>query len=276
MAEQQAQTTGATPERNSEYHEKYMVRVDSVHKSLADKHVLRGLSFDIPRGDTTVVMGPSGCGKSVLLKHIVGLMRPDSGHVRVDGYDIPTLKHKALSEVRQRMGVLFQGAALFDSMTVEENVAFMLRQHRRMPLSELRDAVADALQLVHLGDTQQLKPAELSGGMRKRVGLARAIVMRPSLILYDEPTTGLDPITARGINEMIRELHGELGITSVVVTHDVESALYVGSLIALTEGGHIVLQGTPDEVRESDVPLARQFFRPEAPRGAKDASEADA
>jgi phospholipid/cholesterol/gamma-HCH transport system ATP-binding protein len=245
------------------YDETFMVRVGDVHKSLARKHVLRGLSFDIPRGDTTVVMGPSGCGKSVLLKHIIGLMRPDSGHVRVDGHDIPSLKTKALSEVRQRMGVLFQGAALFDSMTVEDNVAFMLRQHRRMAQSEIRDAVAEALELVHLADTQALKPAELSGGMRKRVGLARAIVMRPSLILYDEPTTGLDPITARGINVMIRELHQELGITSVVVTHDVESALYVGSLIALTEGGQIVLQGTPEEVRESDVPLARQFFRPE-------------
>lgn len=248
-------------ERASE--DAYMVRVEGVHKSLARKHVLRGLSFNIPRGETTVVMGPSGCGKSVLLKHIIGLMRPDSGHVWVDGQDVPTLRTKPLSALRQRMGVLFQGAALFDSLTVEENVAFTLRQHRRMAPSEIRDAVAEALALVHLADTQALKPAELSGGMRKRVGLARAIVMRPSLILYDEPTTGLDPITARGINIMIRDLHEQLGITSVVVTHDVESALFVGSLIALTEGGQIVLEGSPDEVRESDVPLARQFFRPE-------------
>jgi phospholipid/cholesterol/gamma-HCH transport system ATP-binding protein len=244
--------------------DKYMVRVEDVHKSLVRNHVLRGLSFNIPRGETTVIMGPSGCGKSVLLKHIIGLMRPDSGHVWVDGQDVPTLKRKALSELRQRMGVLFQGAALFDSLTVEENVAFMLRQHRRMAQSEISDAVAEALALVHLPDTQALKPAELSGGMRKRVGLARAIVMRPSLILYDEPTTGLDPITARGINIMIKDLHEQLGITSVVVTHDVDSALFVGSLIALTEGGEIVLEGTPDEVRESDVPLAQQFFRPEA------------
>ena len=241
----------------------HMVRVESVHKSLAQKHVLRGLSFDIPRGETTVIMGPSGCGKSVLLKHIIGLMRPDSGHVWVDGKDVTALKTAALSELRQHMGVLFQGAALFDSLTVEENVAFMLRQHRRMSQSEIRDAVADALELVHLADTQALKPAELSGGMRKRVGLARAIVMRPSLILYDEPTTGLDPITGRGINIMIRDLHERLGITSVVVTHDVESALFVGSLIALTEGGVIVHQGPPDEVRQSDVGLARRFFRPE-------------
>ena len=261
MAASPQQAIGET--RHEQRDDRYMVRVEGVHKTLADKHVLRGLSFYIPRGDTTVIMGPSGCGKSVLLKHIIGLMRPDSGHVRVDGHDIPTLKTRALSEIRQQMGVLFQGAALFDSMTVEENVAFMLRQHRRMAQSEIRDAVAEALTLVHLADTQQLKPAELSGGMRKRVGLARAIVMRPSLILYDEPTTGLDPITARGINAMIRDLHERLGITSVVVTHDVESALYVGSLIALTEGGEIVLQGTPDEVRESEVPLARQFFRPD-------------
>jgi phospholipid/cholesterol/gamma-HCH transport system ATP-binding protein len=241
----------------------HMVRVDSLHKSFGRTHVLRGLSFDIPRGETTVIMGPSGCGKSVLLKHIIGLERPDSGHVWVDGKDVPALKTAPLSDLRQNMGVLFQGAALFDSLTVEENVAFMLRQHRRMPQSEIRDAVAEALELVHLPDTQALKPAELSGGMRKRVGLARAIVMRPSLILYDEPTTGLDPITGRGINVMIRDLHERLGITSVVVTHDVESALYVGSLIALTEGGVIVLEGSPDEVRESDVPLARQFFRPD-------------
>jgi phospholipid/cholesterol/gamma-HCH transport system ATP-binding protein len=188
-------------------------------------------------------------------------MRPNSGHVWVDGQDVPYLGKRALNRLRQRMGMLFQSSALFDSMTVEENVAFMLHQHTKKPMDEIREAVAEALEMVGLANTQALKPAELSGGMRKRVGLARAIVMRPQLVLYDEPTTGLDPITARGINQLIRDLHERLGITSVVVTHDVESAMYIGSRIALTEGGTIVLEGTPDEVRQSDVSLAYRFFQ---------------
>ncbi len=237
-----------------------MVQVEDVHKDLGGKPVLRGLSLGIRRGETTVVMGPSGCGKSVLLKHVIGLMKPDSGHVWVDGQDVTTLSSKGLKGLRQRMGVLFQGSALFDSLDVFENVAFMLRQHRRMRSDELEDAVAEALEMVTLGGTQDLKPAELSGGMRKRVALARAIVIRPDLILYDEPTTGLDPITARGINQLIRDLHQRLGITSVVVTHDVESALLVGSQIAMIDDGRIVLDGTPDEVRQSDETIAVRFF----------------
>ncbi|MBM3213520.1 ABC transporter ATP-binding protein [Candidatus Poribacteria bacterium] len=236
-------------------------RIESVEVRFGQKLVHDRLSLDIPRGETTVIMGPSGCGKSVLLKLIVGLMRPDRGNVWVDGENVPRLKRRALNRLRQRMGMLFQSSALFDSMTVEENVAFMLRQHTRQSPAEMARAVSEALELVGLPGTHALKPAELSGGMRKRVGLARAIVMRPDLILYDEPTTGLDPITARGINRLIRDLHQRLGTTSIVVTHDVESALYVGSRIAMTVDGKIVLEGTPDEVRGSDVPLARQFFQ---------------
>ncbi len=237
-----------------------MVQAEDLWKDLGGKPVLRGLSLGIAKGETTVVMGPSGCGKSVFMKHVVGLMRPDSGHVWIDGKDVPTLSHKGLKSVRQNMGVLFQGSALFDSLDVSENVAFMLRQHRRMTSSEIEDTVAEALEVVTMAGTQSLRPAELSGGMRKRVALARAIVMRPELILYDEPTTGLDPITAREINHLIRDLHERLGITSVVVTHDVESALFVGSYIAMIDEGRIALEGTPDEVRQSDVPIAARFF----------------
>jgi phospholipid/cholesterol/gamma-HCH transport system ATP-binding protein len=237
------------------------VRIENVVVRFGEQTVHRGLSLDIPRGETTVIMGPRGCGKSVLLKLIVGLLRPSSGRVWVDGEDVTQLPRRSLNRVRQRMGMLFQSSALFDSMTVEENVAFMLRQHTKQPPAAIQELVREALELVGLPDTQRLKPAELSGGMRKRVGLARAIVMRPELILYDEPTTGLDPITARGINRLIRDLHERLKITSVVVTHDVESALYVGSRIAMTEGGVIVLEGSPSEVRHAPEPLATQFFR---------------
>ena len=237
-----------------------MVQVIGLRKDLGGKAVLQGVDLDIRRGETTVIMGPSGCGKSVLLKHVIGLLRPDSGQVLVDGENVPTLSARGLKHLRQRMGVLFQGSALFDSLDVFENVAFMLRQHRHMRHGELADAVREALELVSLGGTEKLKPAELSGGMRKRVALARAIVIRPELVLYDEPTTGLDPITARGINDLIRGLHERLGVTSVVVTHDVESALFVGSHIAMIENGRIVLEGPPEQVRHSDVPIAARFF----------------
>jgi phospholipid/cholesterol/gamma-HCH transport system ATP-binding protein len=242
------------------------VRVEHLYMSFGANSVLRDVSLDIPRGETTVIMGPSGCGKSVLLKLIIGLLTPDSGHIWIGGLDVPQLSWRQMNRLRRRMGMLFQSAALFDSMTVEENVAFMLRQHTRATSAEIAEAVAEALQMVDMDGTQRLKPAQLSGGMRKRVGLARAIVMRPELVLYDEPTTGLDPITAREINLMIRDLHERLGTTSIVVTHDTESALYVGSRIALTEGGRIVAEGSPEEMRRSDARLARQFFHAELPR----------
>ncbi len=240
-----------------------MARIEEVHKSLGGKEVLRGINLEIPRSETTVIMGPSGCGKSVLLKHIIGLMRPDSGRVWVDGQEASAMNLRELNRLRQKMGTLFQSAALFDSMTVAENVSFMLRQHRSMTRAEIASEVGKALEMVDLAGAEKLKPGELSGGMRKRVGLARAVVMRPTLILYDEPTTGLDPITARGINNMIKDMHERLGATSIVVTHDVESALSVGGYFALTENGKIVMEGSPREALRSDHPLALQFFHPD-------------
>lgn len=237
-----------------------MIRIRDLKKRLGSKQVLNGVDLDIPQGRTVVVMGRSGTGKSVLLKHIIGLMTPDSGSIEVDGDEVVGMRENELNEVRKHFGLLFQGAALFDSLTVQENVGLPLREHQRLPEAEVRRRVSERLEWVGLKDVDDMKPASLSGGMRKRVGLARAIAMDPQYILYDEPTTGLDPIMSDVINRLIRSLQERLGVTSIVVTHDMNSAYHVGDILAMLHEGRVVFTGTPDEARNTNDPLVRQFI----------------
>jgi phospholipid/cholesterol/gamma-HCH transport system ATP-binding protein len=237
-----------------------MITIRGLQKSLGGRHVLDGVDLDIPTGKTVVVMGRSGTGKSVLLKHIIGLMHPDAGTIDIDGQQVVGLRESGWNEVRKRFGMLFQGAALFDSLTVGDNIALPLREHTRMSPGEIRSRVAERLSWVDLEAVEDQKPAELSGGMRKRVGLARAIAMDPAYILYDEPTTGLDPIMADVINRLIRSLQQRIGVTSIVVTHDMTSAFHVGDELALLHEGRIVFRGDPDQARATKDPLVRQFI----------------
>ena len=237
-----------------------MIEVRGLKKRLGRKQVLDGLDLDVEQGETVVVLGPSGTGKSLLLKHMIGLMQPDAGSIRVAGEEIVGMDEPGLDRVRLKFGMLFQGAALFDSMTVGENVGLGLTEHSNVPPAEIRRRVTERLGWVGLKDVEQMKPASLSGGMRKRVGLARALAMDPEIILYDEPTTGLDPITGDVINQLIRALQHQLGVTSVVVTHDLMSAYKVGDRLAMLYQGRVVFIGSPDEVRETDHPMVRQFI----------------
>ena len=232
---------------------------DNVRKGFYGKTVLRGVDLVVNRGETLVIMGRSGCGKSVLLKHFVGLLSPDHGHVVVDDVDVTTLSRKKLFELRMRFGMVFQGAALFDSLTVLDNVSLAMREHTDRDPEEIRELCEDKLRMVGLEGVSDKWPSELSGGMRKRVGFARAIAMDPQCVLYDEPTTGLDPIMADVINNLINKLADELNITSVVVTHDLASAYKVADRIAMLHDGKIIYSGTPDEVRETDNATVRQF-----------------
>jgi phospholipid/cholesterol/gamma-HCH transport system ATP-binding protein len=236
------------------------VRFDDVHKAFGEKKVLSGITFGIRRGETMVVLGGSGSGKSVLIRHIIGLHRPDSGHVFVDGEDIVDYDEEELIPVRQKVAMLFQGSALFDSMNVLDNVAYGLREHTDLGDDRIREIVRDKLAVVGLEDVEELMPAELSGGMKKRVALARSIAMDPRCILYDEPTTGLDPVTANTINEMIRDLQRRLQVTSVVVTHDIASAFQVGDRIAYLYEGRMHFVGTVDEAKVSREPRLRHFL----------------
>ncbi len=237
-----------------------MIKIRDLKIRLGKKQVLNGVDLDIPTGKTVVVMGRSGTGKSVLFKNIIGLMHPDSGSIEVDGQQVVGLPEKELNEVRKRFGVLFQSGALFDSMTVGENVGLPLREHTKLPDAEIRKRVADRLEWVGLKGVEAMKPASLSGGMRKRVGLARAIAMDPAYILYDEPTTGLDPIMSDVINRLIRSLQERIGVTSIVVTHDMNSAYHVADEMALLNEGRVVFTGTPDEARSTSDPIVRQFI----------------
>jgi phospholipid/cholesterol/gamma-HCH transport system ATP-binding protein len=236
-----------------------MIIVRELTKSFGSLHVLEGINLEISDGQCLVILGRSGTGKSVLLKLICGLIKPDSGSIQLDGVEINGLPYGELANLRKRMGMLFQMAALFDSMTVGENVGLALREHTPMGKGEIRQVVAEKLALVGLEGIEDKKPADLSGGMRKRVGLARAIAMDPAYVLYDEPTTGLDPITAQQINILIRQLQEKLKITSVVVTHDLKSASYVGDRLCLLHEGEIRFDGTPDEMESSEDPIVQQF-----------------
>jgi phospholipid/cholesterol/gamma-HCH transport system ATP-binding protein len=238
-----------------------MILIENLSKEFEGHHVLIGLNLFIEKGETLVVMGRSGSGKSVLLKLIIGLMPPDEGKIFIDGIEITKLSEKQMGEVRKRFGMVFQSAALFDSLNVAENVGFSLSRHTDMSREQIAQVVSEKLQLVGLGGTEELMPSELSGGMRKRVSLARAISMGPEIILYDEPTTGLDPVTAGEINSLIAELHGNLKVTSIVVTHDLKSAFKVATRMAMLYEGKMVAIDTPDEFRKSTEPEIMQFLK---------------
>lgn len=241
-----------------------MIEVVDLWKSFGDNHVLKGISLSIPERTTYVVLGGSGSGKTVLLKHVIGLLKPDRGTVRVRGIEISALAGKALTEARQMFGMVFQGAALFDSMTVFENVAFPLTEKRwgeRLRQDEIYARVVEKLKVVDLGEEVLDRwPAELSGGMRKRVALARALVSDPQVVLYDEPTTGLDPITSDYVDGMILNAKNRLGITSMVISHDIASAFKVADRLAVLYDGHLAAEGTPEEVRQSTHPFVQRFL----------------
>ncbi|MFH1245442.1 MAG: ABC transporter ATP-binding protein [Candidatus Omnitrophota bacterium] len=237
-----------------------MIEIINLCKSFGGHEVLKNLNLTIEDGHTQVIIGCSGCGKSVLLKTIVGLLPPDSGQVFIDNQDITRLSENKLNQLRLKISLLFQGAALFDSLTVGENVGFILREHFNLSKTDIALRVKESLELVGLRDVENLMPVELSGGMKKRVGLARAICARPKIILYDEPTTGVDPVRADAINTLIRGLHDKLQVTSIVVTHDMVSAYKIADKISLLCDGQIIETGTPEEIKNSSNPWVRQFI----------------
>jgi phospholipid/cholesterol/gamma-HCH transport system ATP-binding protein len=237
-----------------------MIRFENITKVLGGKTVLDNISFEVGEGETFVIVGLSGAGKSVTLKHMIRLMQPDSGKVLIDGESINHLGRRALQTVRTRFGVLFQSAALLQWMSVKDNVALPLREHTKMGEEEIGKLVAEKLHLLNLSDAADQFPADLSGGIQKRAGLARAIVMDPKIVLYDEPTSGLDPVTSRRIDHLIVDMRKELGITSVVVTHDLHSALAIGSRIMMLHGGKIVENAPPEEFIRSKDPTVQSFL----------------
>ncbi|NUN92723.1 MAG: ATP-binding cassette domain-containing protein [Verrucomicrobiae bacterium] len=238
-----------------------MIEIVGLKKSFAGIPVLQGVDLAVADSERLVIIGGSGCGKSVLLRHIAGLLKPDAGILRIDGRDIVPLPERDLNPIRQGVGVLFQGAALFDSLDVFHNVAFSLIEHRAAAPKEIRERVAEVLAVVGMSGQENKKPAELSGGMRKRIGLARAIISRPRIMLYDEPTTGLDPQMADSINRLILKLSENYRVTSIVVTHDMTSAQMVGERIAMLHQGKILVSGTPREIQESPQPIVQNFIR---------------
>lgn len=236
-----------------------MIKLEGIHKSFGSLQVLKGLDLEVAAAESLVVIGGSGSGKSVLLKHIIGLMRPDQGNVYIDGTEITNLSERKLNQIRRRIGMLFQAGALFDSMTVGENVGFAMAEHGDVHRKEMKAKISHYLSMVGLPGTEDLWPSELSGGMRKRVALARAIAYEPEIILYDEPTTGLDPIMADVINTLICELNDKLSVTSVAITHDMTSARKIADRIAMLYDGKIIQTGTPEEIMNSDNSFVQQF-----------------
>ncbi|MBI5195751.1 MAG: ABC transporter ATP-binding protein [Nitrospirae bacterium] len=236
-----------------------LINIEDVHKSFGSNYVLRGANLKIIKGESVVILGGSGSGKSVLLKHIIGLLIPDKGSVIVDGSDLSKLDENDLNELRKKFGMLFQAAALFDSMNVWENVGFGLKRHTKLSATEIKEIAVEKLGHVGLTGIEDRMPSDLSGGMRKRVGLARAIAMEPEILLYDEPTTGLDPIMADAINDLIVEMREKLKITSVAITHDIKSAYKIADRIAMLYNGEIIETGSPDKIRNTLNPIVKQF-----------------
>ncbi len=237
------------------------LRVVNLHKSFGEKQVLKGCDLEVQEGESMVVIGGSGSGKTVLIRCIIGLIQPDEGKVYVDGSEITSLSERELNEIRKKFGMLFQGGALFDSLRIWENVGFGLRQHTRLSEEEIRKISSEKLRLVGLRDIEELMPSELSGGMRKRVSLARAIAMEPEILLYDEPTTGIDPIMADAINELIVQMREKLNVTSIAITHDMKSAYKIADRIAMLYQGKIIEVGTPEEIKNSSNLIVQQFIQ---------------
>jgi len=237
-----------------------MIRIVDLHKYFGETRALRGINLEIEKGETMVIMGQSGSGKSVLIKHLIGILKPDRGEIYVDGEEITHLKEDELQRITRKFGMLFQGAALFDSLTVGQNVSFGLERYTDSPPEKIQELVAESLAKVGLSGIENLMPHELSGGMKKRVGLARAIAYRPEIILYDEPSTGIDPIRADAINELINLMKEELKVTSVVITHDMVSSYKVADRMAMLYEGRIVMIGTPSEIKNSENQVIQQFI----------------
>jgi phospholipid/cholesterol/gamma-HCH transport system ATP-binding protein len=243
--------------------ERWQIRIRGVHKTFGVHHVLRGIDLDIERGKTNIIIGGSGQGKSVLMKHLMGLLKPDEGHIWVDGEDIVPLNDVQMARMRRKFGMVFQYAALFDSMNVVENIAFPLMERYSLPRTEVMDRVRELLRRLDLGHIAGIEakfPAELSGGQRKRVGLARALIDRPQILLYDEPTTGLDPVATKNVDEMIRRTADDFGVTSVVISHDMASTFRIGDRVAMLHAGQIIVVGTANEVLHSTRPELREFI----------------
>jgi phospholipid/cholesterol/gamma-HCH transport system ATP-binding protein len=237
-----------------------MISVQGLIKRIGAQEILRGVDLEVARGETLAIIGRSGGGKSVLLKHLIGLMRPDAGEIRIEGENIIGMKERRLASIRQKVGILFQGSALFDSMTVAENIAFPLREAGERDPKVLRTKVSEILEVMELSGEEEKMPVNLSGGMKKRVGLARSIIRQPSCILYDEPTSGLDPVVSDSINRLIRRLQQRLGVTGIVVTHDMKNAFHVADQIAYLHEGRIHFHGTPDNLRQSSDKLLQDFL----------------
>ena len=237
-----------------------MIKVENLYKKFGSNYVHNGINLEIKKGAITYIIGPSGTGKSVLLKQLMGLIKPDKGHIYVDGADITKANKKQMLKIRYKFGMLFQNAALFDSLTVYENVAFPLREHRKLSEEETMEIVIEKLKLVGLSGVNNRYPSELSGGMRKRVGLARAIALSPDIMMYDEPTTGLDPIMTDVVDDLIYTTQKELNITSVVISHDIPSVLKNADYIGMLYNGRIIQYGTPDYFKKTDNPYVKQFF----------------
>jgi phospholipid/cholesterol/gamma-HCH transport system ATP-binding protein len=237
-----------------------MIEIVDLHKSFNSQKVLNGVNLKIEDKDVMIIMGSSGCGKSVLIKHIIGLLMPDKGSILIDGVDITTLDTKELDRIRERLGVLFQGGALFDSLTVYGNVAFPLREKTKLSKMEIRDRVMQALEDVGLKGMGKKYPAELSGGMKKRVAFARALISEPAIVLFDEPTTGLDPVITSSIHELIKATHGKYGYTGVIISHEVPRIFEICNKVAMLHDGVIVDSGTPEEIVNSMNPIIRQFI----------------